>query len=58
MDCIEAVPCTVLDPFAGSGTVGLVAKRFGREAVLIELNPAYVEMINKRLNAVQLMLVE
>lgn len=32
---------TVLDPFGGSGTVGLVANGIGRDAVLIELNPAY-----------------
>ena len=35
---------TVLDPFAGSGTVGQVAEEFGRDAVLIELNPVYVQM--------------
>jgi hypothetical protein len=33
---------TVLDPFAGTGTVGQVAAELGRDAVLIELNPAYV----------------
>lgn len=32
----------VLDPFFGSGTVGLVARRLGRRYVGIELNPAYV----------------
>jgi DNA modification methylase len=41
---------TVLDPFAGSGTVGLVATEYGRKAVLIELNPAYVAMIEARTN--------
>jgi DNA modification methylase len=30
----------VLDPFGGAGTTGLVADRLGREATLIELNPA------------------
>jgi DNA modification methylase len=38
----EAVPATVLDPFAGSGTTGRVAQRLGRRAVLVDLNPAYL----------------
>ena len=42
------VPCTVLDPFAGSGTVGEVAEQNGRDAVLIELSPAYVELARAR----------
>jgi adenine-specific DNA methylase len=37
-------PQTVLDPFAGSGTVGCVALKLGREFVGIELNPAYCTM--------------
>jgi len=40
---------TVLDPFGGAGTTGLVADRLQRNAILIELNPAYVEMARKRL---------
>jgi DNA modification methylase len=40
---------TVLDPFAGSGTVGVVAKKFGLSAILIEVVPEYVEIIKKRL---------
>jgi DNA modification methylase len=39
---------TVLDPFAGSGTVGKVAARHGREFVGIELNPQYVGMARRR----------
>ena len=39
---------TVLDPFAGSGTTGKVAIENGREAVLCELNPEYIEMIEER----------
>lgn len=35
------VPATVLDPFAGSGTVGVVANRLSRRAVLIDINPEY-----------------
>lgn len=40
---------TVLDPFGGAGTTGLVADRLGRDAILIELNPAYAEMARKRI---------
>lgn len=42
-------PCVILDPFAGAGTTGLVANRLGRDAVLIELNPAYVTMARERI---------
>ena len=45
----EPVPCVVLDPFAGSGTVAKVARDLGRSSIGIELNPAYVEMQKKRL---------
>ena len=43
------VPCTVLDPFAGSGTVGVVALELGRRFVGIEANPLYVRMAQKRI---------
>jgi site-specific DNA-methyltransferase (adenine-specific) len=42
----------VLDPFAGTGTVGLVAQRLGRRAILIELNPEYAQIAVKRIKAV------
>ena len=40
---------TVLDPFGGAGTTGLVADRMGRDAILIELNPEYADMARKRI---------
>lgn len=40
---------TVLDPFGGSGTTGLVADRLQRSAILIELNPTYAEMARRRI---------
>jgi DNA modification methylase len=44
---------TVLDPFGGSGTTGEVAEHHGRNAVLIELNPAYIPLQHERLAKVQ-----
>jgi DNA modification methylase len=38
----------VLDPFAGSGTTGMVALELGRRAVLIELNAEYVKQCAQR----------
>jgi hypothetical protein len=38
------VPQTVLDPFGGAGTVGLVADRLQCNAILCELNPSYADM--------------
>ena len=45
----EPVPCTVLDPFVGSGTVLVVAQRLGRNGIGLELKPEYVDMARKRL---------
>ena len=41
----------VLDPFMGSGTTALVANRFNRNWLGIELNPEYAQMAQERLNA-------
>ena len=56
MDLIE--PCvlagcpetgTVLDPFGGSGTTGIVASNLNRNAILVELNPEYIELAKQRI---------
>lgn len=39
----------VLDPFGGSGTTAAVAKDLGRNAILCELNPEYVPLIQERI---------
>lgn len=39
---------TVLDPFGGSGTTAEVAEEEGRNSTIIELNPAYVALAEKR----------
>lgn len=44
---------TVLDPFGGSGTVGVVAERTGRNAVLIELSADYCAMARRRIGREQ-----
>jgi DNA modification methylase len=41
----------VLDPFGGSGTTAFVANTHGRNALLIEINPAYVMLAEARLSA-------
>jgi len=41
---------TVLDPFGGAGTTGLVADRLQRNALLIELNPEYAAMAEARIH--------
>jgi DNA modification methylase len=42
-------PCRVLDPFVGSGTTALVARRLGRRSIGIELNAEYLEITRRRL---------
>lgn len=44
----EPVPATILDPFAGSGTVGRVANRLGRRAILIDLSADYIDQAMSR----------
>lgn len=39
----------VLDPFAGSGTVGIVCNNLRRDCKLIELKEEYYELIRSRL---------
>lgn len=40
---------TVLDPFFGAGTTGLVADRLGRDCIGIELNPEYAAIAERRI---------
>lgn len=44
----------VLDPFAGSGTTGMVARQHGRDFILIELNENYVNLCEERTREVLL----
>jgi DNA modification methylase/transcriptional regulator with XRE-family HTH domain len=51
-ECHECLPRTtpavILDPFGGSGTVGMVANRLSRRAILIDLNPDYLKQQMER----------
>jgi site-specific DNA-methyltransferase (adenine-specific) len=42
----------VLDPFAGAGTVGLVAKKLNRRYIGCDLNADYVRMAQDRINGI------
>jgi DNA modification methylase len=45
----DPIPCTVLDPFSGSGTTGMAATELGRNYIGCELNPEYAAMSEKRI---------
>ncbi len=45
------VPCVVLDPFGGAGTVSLVAERLGRDSIYIDLSESYATMAENRLRS-------
>ncbi|MGB7124426.1 MAG: site-specific DNA-methyltransferase [Thermoplasmata archaeon] len=47
----RVVPCVVLDPFMGSGTVLAVARRLRRRSVGIDLNPQYATLARERIDA-------
>lgn len=47
----DLVPSVILDPFAGSGTVGEFCRLNNRSSILIELNKEYKPLINDRVMA-------
>jgi DNA modification methylase len=49
------VPCVVLDPFMGSGTTALVARKHGRRSIGIELSPEYAALAARRLSQLSLL---
>ena len=48
---------TVLDPFMGSGTTNIVAKRMGRHSIGIEIVPEYHQLAAESLDSQQLCLI-
>lgn len=48
----DPIPCTVLDPFSGSGTTAKVAARLGRRGVGVDISAEYLtEITAARLGA-------
>ncbi|MGB8987097.1 MAG: site-specific DNA-methyltransferase, partial [Candidatus Sulfotelmatobacter sp.] len=45
----DPVPCIVLDPFAGSGTTGVVAEALGRQFIGLDLSADYLRMAKQRI---------
>lgn len=50
----DPVPCLVLDPFAGTATVGKVCARLGRSFVGTELKLDYINLAQDRTSEVQM----
>jgi DNA modification methylase len=48
---LDPIPCVVLDPFGGSGTVAKVSRDLGRDSVYCDLNPDYVRMAMDRVGS-------
>jgi DNA modification methylase len=42
----------VLDPFVGSGTTCMAAKKVGRDFIGIEKEPEYITIAEKRINSI------
>ena len=49
---LAAIPCTVLDPFLGSGTTAQVAEHLGHAWLGCELNPDYIAQAEARIATV------
>lgn len=50
--CIRATGAkTILDPFMGSGTVAVAARRLGRDYIGIEISPEYCKLAESRINS-------
>ncbi|OIN97333.1 hypothetical protein AUJ66_03640 [Candidatus Desantisbacteria bacterium CG1_02_38_46] len=48
----------VLDPFAGSGTTGKVAKELGRKSILIEIQSQFLKIMRKRCGEIEIVRIE
>lgn len=50
-ECEETEPQTVLDPFMGSGTTGIVALKHGRKFIGIDLNEKFINIAKDRIRS-------
>ena len=57
-DAGDPIPCIVLDPFGGSGTVAMVSLQLGRQCVSMDIKPEYLELQRERVATVQPVMVE
>lgn len=48
-EMFDRVPGTVFDPFGGAGTVSLVAEQLGMQSIMVELNPEYADIAQRRI---------
>lgn len=55
IEAFQLIPCTVLDPFMGSGTTLAVAKSLGRRAIGVDVSEEYCAMAVKRCGAQMVM---
>lgn len=53
----DPIPCTVLDPFSGSGTALRVAVKLGRKAIGVDLSRTYLEELASERLTVQMEMV-
>jgi modification methylase len=50
--CIESTDAEIiLDPFSGSGTTALAARRLGRKYIGIDISPEYCKQAEDRLSS-------
>jgi DNA modification methylase len=54
----DRVPGTVFDPFGGAGTVSLVAEQLGLRSIMIELNPEYADIAERRITGAPVVSIE
>ena len=52
--CAKTEKKAALDPFAGTGTTALAAMECGRNSISVDVEPKYIKLIQKRLDAAPL----